>query len=115
MARILSVSYDVSLLTTREFILKQMGHEVVSALGFTHSLQHCQRGHFDLFILGHSIPIADKEALIAAFRVTCNGPVLALKRPDEAPVRGADYETEPQPEKVVALVEQITSRKVAAD
>ena len=55
MARILSVSYDSSLLKTRQLILEQEGHQVVSALGFTDALQQCESSKdFDLFILGHS-------------------------------------------------------------
>lgn len=62
MARILSVSYDVSLLGTRQMILQNQGHEVVSALGFTEALKQCQSSKkFDLFILGHSIPHSDKR------------------------------------------------------
>ncbi len=35
MATILSVSYDGSLLLTRQLLLQQMGHEVFSAEGFS--------------------------------------------------------------------------------
>lgn len=49
--RILSVSYDVSLLATRQLMLELKGYQVTSALGFTDALQHCKNGGFDLFIL----------------------------------------------------------------
>lgn len=115
MARILSVSYDASLLTTRRMILESKGHHVVSALGFTEALNCCQNARqYDLVILGHSIPHTDKQVLIATFRANCPAPVVALKRADEGPVNGADYETEPEPQMVVDLVEQISGKAVAA-
>lgn len=53
--RILSVSYDASLLATRRMLLEQKGYEVTSALGFSEAIECCKRSGFDLFILGHSI------------------------------------------------------------
>jgi DNA-binding NtrC family response regulator len=117
MGRILSVSYDQSLLYTRQLILEQHGYDVVSALGFTQALKCCdQAKDFSIFILGHSIPREDKEALIAAFRGHCSGTVVALKRYNEGPVAGADFETEPSPEAILEVLEQIHSTKhMAAD
>lgn len=66
--RILSVSYDVSLLATRRMLLEQKGYKVASALGFTKAIEHCRQPHFDLFILGHSIPGDDKLSLVKTFR-----------------------------------------------
>jgi DNA-binding NtrC family response regulator len=117
MARILSVSYDQSLLYTRQLILEQHGHSVVSAFGFTQALKCCHEAKdFSIFILGHSIPREDKEALISSFRAHCPGTVVALKRSNEGPVAGADFETEPSPEAILQVVEQIRPTKnVAAD
>lgn len=115
MARILSVSYDISLLESRRLILESIGHEVVSALSFFEALKACQsQKDFDLFILGHSISREDKEALVSAFRAHCPGIVVALKRPGEAPVQGADFEIEPAPDGIVNVITQIVSRKKAA-
>jgi hypothetical protein len=50
--RLLSVSYDVSFLTTRRMLLEQRGYEVTSALGFNAALECCRVGEFDLFISG---------------------------------------------------------------
>jgi DNA-binding response OmpR family regulator len=69
--RILSVSYDVSLLATRKMLLEQKGYAVENALGFSKALAFCRAGAFDLFILGHSIPYDDKLALIESFRAHC--------------------------------------------
>src|SRR5512146_3285696 len=68
---ILSVSYDENLLDTRRALLEKRGHQVTSALGFTQSAARCAEGNFDLFILGHSIPIDDKQELIRIFRANC--------------------------------------------
>lgn len=74
--RILSVSYDASLLATRRMMLEQQGYNVTSALGFTAALEACRGDEFDLFILGHSIPAKDKAALIQAFRGNCPAPIV---------------------------------------
>lgn len=83
--RILSVSYDVSLLATRGMLLEQRGYSVTSALGFTQALAECRTASFDLFILGHSIPEPDKLELIKTFRKTA----LRLFSPLSALVRTA--------------------------
>jgi|SRR5579884_625963 len=91
MARILSVSYDHTLLMTRQMLLEQMGHSVVSAEGFAQAFKICKEdGSFDLVILGHSIPHDDKAAIIAEVRRLCHCPVLALLRPQEEHVKAAD-------------------------
>lgn len=90
MARILSISYDATLLLTRELLLRQMGYEVVSAEGFAQANKACDaEGQFNLIILGHSIPHDDKEVLVERCTRACACPVLALLRANEGPVRGA--------------------------
>ena len=114
--RILSVSYDEPLLRTREMLLERQGHDVTSAFGFTAALQHCKKGTFDLFILGHSIPEADKAELIKVFRANCDAPVLALSRLGENAPDGADAHV--YPDDIQALLDTVdrtlsteTSRK----
>jgi CheY-like chemotaxis protein len=112
MARILLVSYDESLLKTRELILRNRGHKIVPALGYPQALKHCESGEkFDLFILGHSIPHSDKESLIGAFRARCPGPVVALIRYGEQPVQGAHFHIEPKPDELLELVGKLTAYK----
>ena len=93
---ILSVSYDESLLKTRELLLRREGYDVTSALGFTQAVSECQNGNFDLFILGHSIPDGDKRELIRLSRLQCAAPVLALRRHGEEAPDGADEHVNPQ-------------------
>jgi CheY-like chemotaxis protein len=91
MAKILSVSYNPTLLKTRELLLQQMGHTVTSVEGFARAFAACESGtKFDLLILGHSIPHDDKAAIIAKAKKSCNCPVLALLRPNESPLPTAE-------------------------
>ena len=117
MVRILSVSYDESLLKTRHFMLEQCGYQVVSALGFTDALKHCTANDpFDLFVLGHSIPTHDKQALVHAFRETRDAAVVALKRPgEELASIGADFQAEPSdPAGMLELVARILQSRATA-
>ncbi len=108
MARILSVSYDEPLLRTRHMLLEKEGYEVTSSLGFTHSLEHCRRGNFDLFLLGHSIPQTDKQQLVTTFRQHCTGHIISLRRsPGEQSVDDADFCIEPDPDELLKLVARI--------
>ena len=108
--QILSVSYDASLLATRCMLLEQRGYRVISALGFTQAIAHCSSPDFDLFILGHSIPVADKQELINTFRKNCPAPILSLERLGEEKVP-CDFHASPdRPEEFLATVQMILER-----
>ena len=93
--RILSISYDQSLLLTRDLMLKQAGYEVVSCEGFADAIEHCQ-GHFDLIIMGHSIPQKDKRAIVLELHARgCDAPLLSLIRPGERPISEAGDTVDP--------------------
>jgi len=107
--RILSVSYDVSLLATRGMLLEQRGYSVTSALGFSQAIAHCRASDFDLFILGHSIPETDKLELIKAFRENCPAPILSLERHGENRVP-CDFHASPDdPEELMKTVDRIVA------
>ena len=109
--QILSVSYDASLLATRRMLLEQRGYRVTSGFGFTQSIAHCKHPSFDLFILGHSIPIADKQELIQTFRQNCPAPILSLERHGEERLV-CDFHASPDdPEDFLATVDQILGRE----
>ena len=117
MPRILSVSYDESLLKTRHLMLEQCGYEVSSALGFTDALRECNSGGpFDLFILGHSIALHDKQALVEAFRSRFRAVVVALKRSGEdLAATGADFQADPgDPAGMLQLVSKIIQARASA-
>jgi DNA-binding NtrC family response regulator len=105
--RILSVSYDVSLLATRQMLLQQKGYSVTSSLGFSKSIEHCRNGGFDLFVLGHSIPASDKIALIEAFRGNSSAAILSLERVGEEKVPSNFHVSPDNPEKFLRVVEEI--------
>ena len=88
---ILSISYDESLLRTREWLLRGQGFQVTSALGFTEAAAHCGNSAFDLVIIGHSIPQKDKMALISQVRVHNHTRILALRRHGEESLSGVDH------------------------
>jgi len=112
--RILSISYDESLLVTRGALLEREGYQVTSELGFTQSAARCAEGNFDLFILGHSIPERDKQELIRIFRANCSAPVLALLRQGEDAPGNADYQVFPyDPAQLLKTVARILGQSVA--
>jgi len=115
MARILSISYDEALLTTRQWMLEHLGHQVSSAVGFAKAIGLCQKESFDLVVIGHSIPQADKQAIVAEIRKTCKEPVLALKRLSESPLEGAEYNIDfsHDPEEFLTFVNSVLSKSSA--
>jgi DNA-binding response OmpR family regulator len=100
-ARILSVSYDETLLHTRELILREAGYTVISVVGFTTAIKACDE-HFDLIVMGHSIPQEDKRAIVAALRENgCQAPVLSLIRHGDHPIPEAAKAVQPDPQHVL--------------
>lgn len=110
--RILSISTDRSLLVTRHLLLKQAGHDVVSAIGWRAGLIHCSAVKFDLIIFGHGIPRSDKASMLRAIRDVCSTPVLSLYRRDEGPLPGVDYvlDGSAEPTALLQLVDSIFRR-----
>lgn len=110
--RILSISYDESLLSTRQWMLESLGHQVTSALGFTTALEMCRERSFDFVIIGHSIPQADKKAIVHEIRQHCDAPVLALNRHSELPLQEAEYNMDfSHPEQFLDFVRSVLSDK----
>jgi DNA-binding response OmpR family regulator len=96
-------------------LLEKGGYRVISSGSIADCLEHCTRGGFDLFILGHSIPNVDKHQLVKAFRCRCPAPIIALrKNAGEEPVLGADYHLEPDPESLLNTIAEIFRRKRVA-
>jgi DNA-binding response OmpR family regulator len=92
--RILSISYDESLLATRQMILEQAGYEVTSALGFAEALERSKQRPFDLVVLGHSLPLKDKSAIVAALKGKDKPKILSIRRHGDAPIPEADASVE---------------------
>lgn len=90
--RVLCISYDESLLTTRKLLLEQEGFDVATAFGFSEASTLCRFDPtFDLIVMGHSIPHADKTALIQMLRPTCTAPVLSIGKAFEPALPEAQF------------------------
>jgi len=114
MPRILSISYNQALLHTRAMLLAREGFEVESALGFSAAIHACEKGKFDLVIMGHSIPSEDKSAIIRQLRTVCDTPVLALRRPNEVRLKDAEYDLDAgDPQHFLSYIKEITNQKAS--
>ena len=113
---ILSISYDESLLRTREWLLRGAGFAVTSALGFTEATAHCGNSAFDLVIVGHSIPRKDTTALIEQIRMHNHTRVLSLRRQGDNAIPGADLSVESSegPDALLAAVKAVLGEKSAS-
>lgn len=92
-------------------LLEDEGHQVISVFGFNDSLAKCNRGDFDVFIRGHSIPHADKLELVTTFRTHCRAPIISLRRVGEEITHGADFYIEPEPERLLRCVTDALKEK----
>jgi len=111
--RLLSVSYDPSLLATRDLLLKYDGYEVTSALGFVQAIAS-SRADYDLIIIGHSIPQDDKRAIVAELRKRgCQAPVLSLLRHGEHAMPEAAKAIDPDPQLVLDTVRCLVAERQA--
>lgn len=108
--RIVSISYDGSLLTTRQLLLERAGHQVTSARSFSAAVVLCEDATFDLLVLGHSIPILEKSELVSTFRSHSHAPILSLTRCGEVPVSSDYYADADQPRELLATVAEILAK-----
>jgi DNA-binding NtrC family response regulator len=89
--RILSLTYDPSLARTRELLFTRAGFEVSTFTDVAKATAACREASFDLVVLGHCIPLAEKRALAKEVAEKCSVPVLALMRHGEPRMPEADY------------------------
>jgi DNA-binding response OmpR family regulator len=106
MARILSISYDETLLRTRELMLRSVGHQVTSAYGYHEALELCAASDYELTIVGHSIPEKDKLGIIDCVRrQNPNAIVIALTRAGERRIKEVDHYVNPgDPEELLRSI-----------
>ena len=67
---VLAVGFDPSLMTTRILVLRSAGYVVIRASSFEEAVDHFQSGDFDLVLLCHSVPAADRERLTRLIRAS---------------------------------------------
>ena len=91
--RVLCVSWNPSLASTREMLLTQAGYTVISALGPEKAASLC-REEADLLVLGHSVPRDRKLAVIECFREHSKAPILSLLTVGQEKLPNADFGVE---------------------
>ncbi|HEY6972548.1 MAG TPA: hypothetical protein VJA94_25285 [Candidatus Angelobacter sp.] len=113
---ILSISYDRSLLLTREWMLQEAGYDVTSTIGFTEAVAQCGQASYDLVIIGHSIPRPDKLVLIAEVKRNRAVPILSIERHGEQGLPEADawVDSIEGPEVFISVVHKILRPPTAA-
>ncbi len=89
--RLLSLTYDPILARTRELLFAGAGFEVSTFLDVNKAIAACKETSFDLVLLGHSIPLAERRALVKDVHSSCGMPVLAMLRHGEPRLPEADY------------------------
>lgn len=109
---ILSLSYDRMLLMSRQSVLESRGYRVTSAEGFEQGLAACRNADYDLLLIGHSVPPADKQAIIEASKQHSQSPILALLRPGESEVSGASKSIDASylPDALLLVVDELLAR-----
>jgi DNA-binding NtrC family response regulator len=111
-ARILSVSYDKAVQQAWRMLLESQGYEVVVPVGLAEGLERCKDGLFDIFVLGRSVPEADKPKLVKAFRRVSAAPIISVPASsDERVADGADFHVQPDPEQLLRLIADLVRRK----
>jgi DNA-binding NtrC family response regulator len=104
---VMCVSWLSYLATTREMLLNQAGYAVVSAIGKEQAISKWDAS-VDLLVLGHSLPRAEKQALIEWFKEHSKSPILSLLKPNQQKLPEADFGVEAHnPDDVVKAVREI--------
>lgn len=84
--RVLSVSRDPMLLTSRNAILQQAGYTVETTMKTSEALEIVRNGRVDAVVLGDSVSYAERNALAQAIReIAPKLPILVLKLASEVP------------------------------
>ena len=89
-ARILSVVGDRTLGATRRELLQSAGYAVVTTTSVTEALLQLSSSGWDLVIIGHATPPAERDLLMKECRLR-NVPKLLLHLGEVGLVRNADY------------------------
>jgi hypothetical protein len=90
--RILVISYDEALLVTRKLLFESAGFVVTSAYGRSEASRISRYDTmFDLVVMGHSVPQADKKKIVKLLKPKVNAPVLSIRKHYESPLPDADF------------------------
>ena len=89
-ARILSVVGDRTLGATRRELLQSAGYAVVTTTSVTEALLQLNASGWDLLIIGHALPAAERELLMKESRAR-GIPMLLLHLGEVGLTRNADF------------------------
>ncbi len=78
------VSMDHILAESRENVLRSAGYEVRTFHSSTEFTSSCAGHHFDLLLVGHSLPLRDREQVRQVFRqYSPDAPIIQLQSKNE--------------------------------
>lgn len=102
------LSWVPQLAETRRWLLSTSGYTVISLIGADGIRQLDGIDAPDLLVLGHSVPIEQKQRAIKLFRGRCGSPVLSLLAPHTIKLKEAEYGVEAHnPHEFMAIVKEI--------
>jgi DNA-binding response OmpR family regulator len=115
---ILNVSYDESLLDSRELVLNSAGYAVESTRSIEEALTRFRERHFHLVLIGYTVPELDRKQFVSLIRQhDPSVPVVFISSEGE-PIDdpSVDITTVNHPEKLLQSVSVAlrTERKVGA-
>lgn len=110
---ILYIHYDPGLAEFRELVVGRLGYDVVSVVGSAAGRRQAKTRHFDLFIIGHAAPDAERRAMAEWLKANVPGvPVLALCPEPFHAVDYGDYRADAHnPDAWLHLVQEILGKK----
>ena len=88
---VLAVGLDSWQLTAQSPVLRSAGYVFISVMSIRDAIEHFRAGDFDLVLLGHSIPMAEKEKLTRLIRAAgSRTPVVCIAQSPGDSIRFAD-------------------------
>src|SRR4051794_30583044 len=104
---ILSASNEPRLLKLRGMIMANAGYRVTSA-AFLEAFSLAATEMFDLLVVGHSIPLRERELLTERFTLKSRAPIIETENPAGAPTGIADQAFDPyEPEKLLQAIAEL--------
>jgi CheY-like chemotaxis protein len=109
LTRILAVSYDPQLLRSRCAILRKAGYILESATSMNEAINRFQAIDFDLVLLGHSVPVPERDVLLRVIRASGSlAPVVTVAPlTDRLPYAPAETIIQSSPEKLLSGIKEV--------
>ena len=106
---ILAASNEPKLLESRSSILRSAGYAVAQVLSVNQAIELLGKSHFDLVLLGHSIPARDRDDLTRLIRASglLTPVVTVAPLTDPLPYEAADLIVESSPEMLLSGIREI--------